>query len=510
MRYLLAVIFLAISCVPAMSATVTKSINEHIREIIVARDARAVADNLQEAPWSQTSWEEPVRNQPLLDAETLSLVNLAKGTRVEYANGLIASLNSSVAFTRGVACEMFALIHQPAAIEPLGRLLDDNSASATTIRRNTPQSGPDIIHLSNPTVSQLARHALWRHTGILFRSKADFEVWWKANRNYENRIWYWAARWNFYNYHIPGTTDRSDLPGAEIASATGLPPNLPKDMALKILLLHKNDAALGAECAPYAATRGVRLDLSYGTGQGPYPDVITAFIRANHLKARVIELLSQKNLWPEVSSEDAFYSLISKIDELSPDIFTAADEPKLAAAQRVVAPYSVSVEPFVLMRALVAPAKARALFTESLMSNPRMITIACRLAEEYGSQDGRALTNAFSAAESYEKQRIAESLLSAAKRGIAVTPAFIAGLAGELSYETDTAGATSDYAIPVTLAKLATIANAVTGTVVATDDDLEALTPHRTKGPLTDEMINHNAGVATAFDRVKAKLMTLN
>ena len=417
-----------------------------------------------------------------------------------YRDALIAELSSGNPEYRGLACELLGLAFDLKSIQRLGGMLDDNVQAGPTLIYDWPQSGPGSMYSCSPIVAQLAAAALTRITGVSFDSRAAFDTWWKHSGDHTRRIWYWGAKWRCWSSHegpfiLPKPGQPEPAPDFTVPVNQGLSRHCvseleqisPKD-GLKILLLLANLDAFDAEVTQLSGSKGCRARPEYSeerfADQAPVD-----FIRRHNLRPRLLDLLQQNNLYPEITSDDAFDGLCQRICALGRAVFTADDEKAFAAAQEVNHPFKPPIQRFLLIRANLAPDRAKAILTTALRGDPKLSMVAGEVARRYGSEERESLTKAFAAG----GDSIAFELRNAASQKVPVSLSFIAELAKMLGKP--------DMESSRTLITLAETANIAAGRDVISKAEIHTISKGRRKArDLTEP-------AAAAYERVRQKLM---
>jgi hypothetical protein len=406
-------------------------------------------------------WTQYVRVAHPTEPDLRALVALATDRKLPesqaslYREAVESALSSPDSRLRGLAAQVLRVIHDERSIPKLGALLDDDAASTPTIRVSVPRVGPGSKTPIYGTVGQAARDALSTLTNTMFHHRADFEVWWRVNRERpQEKLWYWAARWRDpRSTHIRPVTrwvERTELqpgppPGMPAAwEAVGehrkadleALARLPGDTGLKVLLLAHNPYALQAEAQ---ASVGDPITPSparvYAAGGpslhgAPSTANAAAYVTRYHLQARLMELLRGRDLYPEVSAPRG-----QPQGEVLPDMrgrpgdqwmrmsllhwrFLQSGPPQTPAAaqQELVIEiarvaqwvFTAQDEPAVaeimrtrtdqrtrvvlaLLRSRIAPARGHEILRDELQAHPEWTTLARQLIRRYGAVDAEAL-----------------------------------------------------------------------------------------------------------------------
>lgn len=415
-------------------------------------------------------------------------------------------------------CELLANTFDIVALQRLGALLDD-TATCIASRLTMRQVGSTTFTLVNSTVGETASKAITAMIGICFPNTAWFDIWWRANSRYEDKLWYWSAKWK--REVCPGTIDGTPVlslgvhgPDQSVVAADvkSRLSRLKPDSALRILLLVRNQGALDHEIAVTLGgndKRSIWSDFTLPSWAGPDKQTIVDFVARNKLKGRLIELLCQKNLYPEVHSESAFYSLVTQIGELGSSVFSAQDEQSVAQAQTVNKPYQAPVESLVLLRTSIAPTRAHAILHETLARDPSLDRVARSLAEMAERDDQDILVKSFEVGDPWERSALAERVKDAAGRASGIDLAFVKRLVALTPEPTADDIAHRRYDAANCLCALARAANKLKGRDVIPEDDIRAATVLIPKGPLSDDQEAHNAAVPDACRALKAAVLAL-
>ncbi len=254
----------------------------------------------------------------------------AAGNSAELADLLrlaVKRLDKADAPARGVVCEFLA--HFPrqtleAGLLPdLAKVLDDSRFCFDGASIGIGQTA-DYIHRLDKgmSVADLANLVMQRATTFSFPSRKSFDGWWPRNKDYRQRLWFWALRWR-----------RATLQPLVLADVADLKPM----DGLRLILLAGNDAAAVVDAGLPESSR-------FNSGELTQPDspkqrssldvgvssaTIADYIRKHELKATVIGTLHGEVPWPEARGKDAFNSLVHTVIYVLPLICDKTDVPRL-------------------------------------------------------------------------------------------------------------------------------------------------------------------------------------
>jgi hypothetical protein len=388
-------------------------------------------------------------------------------TAEEYGEALRAELASPNAMYRGLACEFLGWKFDSKSIPALAGMLEDHDASILqfVIAVSLPQlaSMPGSIearYINSLTVRLVAQNSLHELTGFSFASSSQFNDWWAANKNYTQRLWYW-----FTSRPYDDQRKRED----EYLK-------LNAEIKLRIILLNRNyrsgqaEAALSMGLDPgksdgHVPVWGGGIVIGYAAGKSA-----TKIVADNKLKYRLIELLNQKNLYPEIQTDNDFNMLTKDIALI--EVFNSEDEKMLAAAQRLTKPFKAYAKPFVEIRCRIAPDGGQSVLVESLSSNLNNVEWAQQLVAKFGSQNTDLLIQAFSIGDGNGKASFAKSVYKAADDGLPVSRKFVADLISTLTLPGTQNGITSGPSHA--LAALARAANVILKKQIAEEKEIIA------------------------------------
>ncbi|UCH33794.1 MAG: hypothetical protein JSV65_14680 [Armatimonadota bacterium] len=433
-----------------------------------------------------------------------------------YRAALFEEMNSPDPLVRGLACQVAGGIPDPRAIAQLGALIDDGSPSVAALLCDMTQFGPVRRSWTRPTMGQIARTSLYSLTGMLFATAGDFAAWWTASADCDKQVWYWCAKWarecepkwQVTEHEVrPVRRPNSDATGADVEADITALARLPGDTGLKILLLRNNPRARQAEAAlaiggdAHDYARRMYVDAGRGAESGPDTAATAAYVERNNLQPRLIELLFRTNVWREIES-GGYADLVREIVRVGERVFGTGDEPAIAEAARLEAGNPVVAERLALLRSRIAPDQALVILTTALRDHPGMTELARELVTSFGITDQGVVEAAFAAASDDGRTMLASAVKSAAQAQQPVSAEFLSAAADMLAEP-----AAPGYASARALAYLAAAANLVSQAEIIAADDIEALSPRTTKGPLTPEMERHNSRIADVFRRVKGDLI---
>ncbi len=535
---------------PSPSTDLTRSDVERAFDSIIA-SRQALVKSLGIPQWSRSS-RSPLDSPPPYDSlsaydllrdlfnrsvqrfvgpATLRFVGQVYGSGIEprvteaYKAMLRAELASPKPEYRGLACELLGLQFDPESVQALGAILDDPTPSVIQLARGQLAQTIDLsehmrglLHCEQATVGELASRCLGTLTGLSFASASQFRTWWQGNNDHSNHLWYWSMLWT--RNHTANVIDangdryRNDEVIRSWPAWTSHEDEFSRvevNTRLKVLLLHEQDQlvqreialSMGLDPAQHGGDVPQIARSSFFNSGYPQRDYGTRFVVENGLKPRLLELLQQKQLYPEILTDGDFRILAYNILALS--VFTPQDEETLAAAQSLSTPFKAYAVPVVQVRCELAPDRARAILEEALKANMSHVALANQLVARVGSQDADLLTQAFTSWSGEARYSFATSVHKAVEAGIRVAPGFIRGLITQLAPPGDFSGG-KDQDSDRALAELARAANTITKTNLVTDDEITAaLFPFGKIMP--DEAIAGRARATPAFLALKSKLL---
>ena len=216
-------------------------------------------------------------------------------------------------------------------------------------------------------------------SGVRFRNRADYRLWWKANGGYTRRLWYWRRRW----------VDR------QIERDWDKLVKLPARVGLKVLLLVGNHRACGAEAvAPWglggAEPPPVLMYFVPGV-QSPSDAFIELYVRKRKLKPALLDALDPAKTWPEViQGEHALRNLLRRRSSLFAQALRKRDvariEAILRAAHPVLAKDTYAQRLLTDLAAKLDPAAEERIVSAQLDRAPANAYLAVRLLELTGDK----------------------------------------------------------------------------------------------------------------------------
>jgi len=341
-----------------------------------------------------------------------------------YRSAFLGELKSSDHRHRGIACVMLGSSFDPELAPALAGLLDD----ATEVTWRYSNARPQVANFdpwSRETVRDYARRSLEHQTGYSFKSEVAFRRWWTENsENYRQKPWYWIAKWSFSGRHLssPNAVKYNwevVIGDEQIRELSHLKP----DSALKILLM------------------SAYLPLGIGGGSDVRPcgyvsfrydtKAFARFVRTYSLKGKLISLLRQESLYPEIDSDCRFAFFAIAVMRLAKDVFTDADEPAIAAAQRVHFPYKPPVSDMVVFRSAIAPNRARSILVGAMRADPKMLILGHELIKVAGFSEPEMILAAYRSGN--DKEGYISELVSAVENHRPVSMWLIREFARELT-----------------------------------------------------------------------------
>ncbi len=519
MRIVLAVVLLLWVLTCACSAQTL--ISDEARSRVFSDIDKIAASRQQRITGSRTTIVGPLsRDTKEVDLISVDpdLLSLMQGETSEYRQAVIEQLADADPVKRGIGCELLANTFDVVALQRLGALLDD-TAPCIASRLGMPQSGPTTFALIESTVGETAAKAISAMTGMRFPNKAWFDIWWKANSRYEDKLWYWAARWKRESW--PETIDGSppmslgvSRPDQSVVAAdvNGRFSRLRPDAVLRILLLVRSMSALDNEIVISLGgtdKRTIVRDTGPMPWAGPDKQTMVDFITRHKLKGRLIELLCQRNLYPEAQTESAFSSLVGQISDLGSDVFAPGDESAIAQAQSVDKPCKAPVAALIILRSTIAPARAHTILREGLIQDPGMTGVARRLIEICEPQDQDILAKSFEVAQGWDRRYFAERVNDSAGKARGLDTSLVRRLVVLAPEPTAEDIAKHQYQPANCLCALARAANKLAGRDLVTEEDIKAATPSIGKRMPTDDDKTHNAALPDACRTLKTELLAL-
>jgi hypothetical protein len=430
------------------------------------------ANGTEATAWDQGSVNSTLRSHFFDDSVYPIVQGILEGPDSGvWWKAVVDELGSSMPNRRALACEIVGLKSDAAVIPRLGALLNDTAQAPPVPGWGVPQKGSGFIPWLDATIGQLARSSLIAQTRLNFTNRAAFEEWWKDNREYADKTWYWYAKWTYKGIiahnsagghpYYGGHTKRRDF-SPEMAELS----RLPKDTALKMLLVCGDYRGPKRDPETDAAMRAKGYNWSYDeiATQGPGEQHVAAFIEKSGLKPRLSSLLYQKDLWPEMVS---FEGLVRQICPLAKYLFTPSDEPLIAGALLVNTPNKASFSDLTILRADIAPLKARIILTDAMRSHPEITDLPCSFIRRFGTVEPQLLMKCYWAAHGSESSRIAGSLWDAAQHKLPVSRSFISDLLNQLDTPDDNSGNV--------LSSLTRTANTITGKEIVSNEELNQL-----------------------------------
>lgn len=494
-------------CTAALSAardgvrsSVRNDVESTFDRVLAARDT-AFDEAKRSGVRRDNSWRSSIDEEGLLiDLDRRALTS---SRETAYRSAFLEELECSNHKHRGLACLMLGSVFDPALAPHLANLMDDS----TEVTWRYSDACPQIANFdpwSRETVRDFAGRALEHQTGFRFASDAAFRQWWAGNGgDYQRRPWYWAAKWFFSTRHLssPDAVKHNwdvTVSDEQVYELSRFKP----DAALQILLM-TDYSRLGIEEEPDARACGY-VSFRYDT------KAFARFVGAHGLKGRLISLLRQENLYPEIDSDRKFAFFAMSIMGLAKDVFADADEPAIAAAQRIRSPYEPPVPDMVMFRSKIAPSRARSILVGAMRADPRMLILGHELIKAAGYSEPEMILAAYKSADT--KEDYINELVGATGNHRPVSLWLIREFARDL-----TLGDSPDYMLYVSardLHELCRAANMASGKTLVASADIAMLEQPRTSGDKVSnerdnlEMAKFGERVRTNSERIRQELLS--
>jgi len=541
MRYMIPLL-LALCAVPCYSSALPVTTGQGIPVVTTSQIPRAKSDvndvftrviekrekafaetklNVRPIAKDEPTWLQPGAQGQVWEADLMILAIKAtdpeanKIDRAIFRSAILDELKSDNPKIRGLACQVLSVIFDPYLIEALGGLIDDKAQAVPVLNYGFPQTGPCQYSWTQPTVGEMARISFYSLTSMNFRTKSDFDIWWKTSRNYKDKLWYWAAKWSSPHMQ-PQILERSNPPSwfsnswtNELTKDLQTLSKLRDDTGLKILLLYNIQSARQAEAARALGVENgdiyqhISLTTTGQFAKGGDNITTTAeYVNKHHLKTRLIELLQGKNVYAEATGE-GYNRLVSKILHLGNQVFTEEDEPTILAVEKRL---TKDLRPScIIARSRIAPKRGLSILSAGIREYPNYYYLAQEMLKRYGAADTDALKKCFVISSDYDQREIADALERAATSGLPVPNSFIADLAEMLEEPTKPRTYASAEAL-VHLSKAANFNAKSIGGIIS-DEELASITPRLYKIDPTGERKAHNSKIPEGFKVVRSKLL---
>ena len=427
---------------------------------------------------------------------------LSSSSASAYRSAFLRELKCSNPKHRGLACLMLGSSFDPELAPALAGLLGDTAEVTWRYSYACPQvTGFDPW--SRETVRDYARRSLEHQTGCSFKSEDAFKRWWaKSGKDDQRKPWYLIAKWASADRHLssPESVKHNwdvTIGEEQIREMSHLKP----DSALKILLM-SSYLPLGIGPASDVPPCGY-VSFRYDT------KAIARFVRAQGLKEKLVALLHQKSLYPEIDSDLRFSFFTITLMRLSKDVFSEADEATIAAAQRIRQPFKPPVMDMIIFRSQIAPKRARAILVEAMRTDPKMLCLAHELIEVAGFVEPKMILAAYKQED--DKMGYISELVIALEHHRPVSPWLIREFARDLTLTDD-----PSYMLNVSaqdLHELCKAANMCSGKKLIADADIAALEPRGFSGgkvPTEEDRIKtaeFERRVHANFGRIKRQLL---
>ena len=236
---------------------------------------------------------------------------------------------------RGLALEALATLHLPEDLPRIARLLADKSPAAPYAQRNgrvgftpadfsaSPEASSQMYSWYPATVGTYAWRALYIITGAPVDAKT-FGQWWKVNRSYKQRLWYWNQRIRRAIFSVERGVREELQPATEVSAdeEKRLDDSIEALTETRLEQLRKRLATEATLLPPEAAAKILLLATDCENGRDhPY---FESTPRISLSALRLLELLDGKRLWPDVDwakDEGHYNQLVHQIMLASPPAF---------------------------------------------------------------------------------------------------------------------------------------------------------------------------------------------
>lgn len=301
---------------------------------------------------------------------------------------------------RAVACEILA--HFPihaidgGFLSTIARRLDDRTKAFDGVVNGLGQRVSIGRARDGVSVANFAAAALEHATGFQFPNTAAFDTWWRANRNYGHRLWYWAMRWENLPWEpAPSKTHRENGP-TRVAMEVDLPvlvATVGPEESLKTLLLASNDAVAIQAGVVSGYLHDEEHPADTPTWWGGFqmhvkPESVARFADRFALKPRLVWLLKQEQPWPEVASANSKRVLLRDIIEVLKITAAQTDAPAIEWAimhpTTTLAADSTMQSQLVLLLAALAPERAEPILLARFRQEPKERVWAAALVHATG------------------------------------------------------------------------------------------------------------------------------
>ncbi len=288
-------------------------------------------------PWSvQYSTGRPMERSPW---------SVEPWPAIEDAPGLRKMLTDRNPRVRSLAVEALATLNQPEDIPLIARLLDDSSEGAAWLDWGMQRSAQfipelmiredvdkvELLRAWRPSqVRDYAGRAIEHMTGEKLDSAA-FPAWWRDNKDARNSLWYWEQRIK----RERNGADQSLIRVARAGTGRGLDSRRARSADAKRKALVKVLGEL-KRLSPETEAKVVLLsDIRWRDAHGGvelFTDEDIVGLRIP--RARLLDLMDRKGLWPDVDWKVWYRPLVRRIAPLSDKLFQPADVGRLREVMR--------------------------------------------------------------------------------------------------------------------------------------------------------------------------------
>lgn len=213
---------------------------------------------------------------------------------------------------RGMAIEILSRFNQPQFLPQIASLLEDTDSSVITAEPMYQNFDSQLTSYgwSTQTVGQVAQQAILKLTGHQFSTKEEFDQWWKENKMFSTKFWYWQREF----YLAWGKEGNSGVQKV-LRQLIQQPPQL----VAKVVLLIRNPEAEGAKITGYG--KGFLSD-----------EEIIHIVKTTISSQELLNVLDRKELsaeWSEIQDNEIYCGLLESVGLYADKLFTSRDVPRL-------------------------------------------------------------------------------------------------------------------------------------------------------------------------------------